>query len=89
MVEIRFTATGEPIMTLMNAWAGTIPDDSGHPDRPAPDAPCAIPDCPELFRSNEEVYRVVEMPSDDWVCWRHAARTNGGPHPVTTIGTGF
>jgi hypothetical protein len=69
---------------LMNAWASTIPSEAGHGDMPAPGAPCAVPDCPEPLRSNEEVYRVVEMPDDGWICWRHIARERGLTHPITT-----
>lgn len=73
-------------MPLLNAWASTIPSENGHGDMPKPGAPCGVTDCREPLRSREEVYRVIELPDGEWVCWRHIARESGPTYPITIGG---
>jgi hypothetical protein len=73
----------------LHAWASTIPDD--RPTMPNPGDACAVATCPELLADDEEVYAVIEIPTQaaagsvqrgEWVCWRHIWRESGTTYPV-------
>lgn len=77
--------TDRPGAPLLNAWASTLPGDSGN--LPRPGDRCAVEACPEVLKEGEEVYYAVEMPGETGrglaVCWRHIQRETGEAYPVT------
>jgi hypothetical protein len=82
------TRTHTKTYALLTAWASTIPwtcTDPAHSHSPMARQPCAIGDCREPLRADEECYYVTELPRIDSVeqavCWRHVRPDDG---PITT-----
>jgi hypothetical protein len=83
------TRTHTKTYALMDAWASTLPwtcDTAGHTHSPMADQPCAIKDCHEPLKANEQCYYVTQLDRDEQgneqaVCWRHVHPDDGPIRP--------